>query len=146
MSLQGLSILSHLQKLAPFSSNESSIALYTCLASFSDDSDPWTSSKATEEARSLAEDSVVSENIPGVLHALLQERIKPLFARSKNPAVTQQGRKAIDPLPINATVHSDMDVEAKPWKYRDMYIVTVYQWVLKRLDVSPFDSSSLSLH
>lgn len=98
-----------------------------------------------EEAQSLAEGSVVRENISGVLHALLEERIKPLFARSKNPAVTQQGRKAIDPLPINATAHSDMDVEAKPWKYRDMYIVTVFQWVLKHLDVSSTNSSFLSL-
>lgn len=99
-----------------------------------------------QQARSLAENSVLPENISGVLHALLHERIKPLFARSKNPAVTQQGRKAIDPLPVNATAHSDIDVEAKPWKYRDMYIVTVFRWVLKHLDVSTTNSSLLSLH
>lgn len=145
MSLHGLLLLSHLQKLAPLSSHESRTAVYTCLASFSDDSDPWTSSQAGDLARSLAEEIIVPEKISEVLHALLQEKIRPLFAKVKNPAVTQQGRKAIDPLPIDTTAHSDMDVEAKPWKYRDMYIVTVFQWVLKHLDVSTMISSVLNL-
>jgi len=145
LSLHGLLLLSHLQKLAPLSSKDSKTAVYTCLASFGDDSDPWTSSEAGKLARSLAEDMVVPEKISEVLHALLQEKIRPLFAKVKNPAVTQQGRKAIDPLPIDTTAHSDRDVEAKPWKYRDMYIVTVFQWVLKHLNVSTTISSVLNL-
>lgn len=136
MSSKGLSLLSRLQECVPLSLNESVVTLYTCLASFTNDSDLWTCSIARVKAQSLAEDSVKPEKIPNLLHALLQERVKPLFARSKNPAITQQGRKAIEPLPIDTTAHSDIDIESKPWKYRDMYIVTVFLWVLKHLDVS----------
>jgi len=69
---------------------------------------------------------------------LLRERIKPLFAKSKNPAVTPAGRKAITPLPVPIE-HGVDEVEIKPWKYGDCYIVTVFEWVLQQLDVcSPF--------
>lgn len=145
MSLHGLSLLSHLQEIIPLSSQVSRTAVYTCLTSFSEDSDPWVSSEAEDLARSLAEDIVVPEKISEVIYALLQEKIRPLFAKVKNPAVTQQGRKAIDPLRIDTTAHSDMDVETKPWKYRDMYIVTVFQWVLKHLDVGTMIPSLLNL-
>lgn len=142
-SLKGLQLLSHLQELLPVSPPESTIMLYTCLASFSDSDDAWTSQTAEQQAQDLAETSITPDQIPGLIHALLEERVKPLFARSRNPAITQQGRKAINPLPIPTSASIDVDVEAKPWKYGDMYIVTVFQWVLHHLDVS---STYLSSH
>ena len=75
------------------------------------------------------------DHLPDLLHHLLQERVKPIFAKSKNPAITPQGRKAIDPLPTNDTMHSDLDIESKPWKYRVVYIVTVFRWILMHLNV-----------
>lgn len=135
MSQSGILLLSRLQNLKPLSNDESIVTILTCLASFTDLSDPWTYPKARDHACSLSEDYAAAGNLSSVVTGLLQERIKPLFARTKNSAITQQGRKAIDPLSSATTAHSDLDGEAKPWKYRDVYIVTVFQWVLKHLDV-----------
>lgn len=135
LNFQGLLLLSRLPKDVPLDSDDSTVPVFSCLASFSDESDPWTSPKTQELACSLAKEYAVPDHLPALLHGLLQERIKPLFAKSKNPAITQQGRKAIDPLPSNGTAHGDLDTESKPWKYRDVYIVTVFRWILKHLDV-----------
>jgi len=75
---------------------------------------------------------------------LLRERIKPLFAKSKNSAITPAGRKAITPLPVPIQHGVDEEV-LKPWKYGDCYIVTVLEWVLQQLDVCSPLSLSLPL-
>lgn len=136
MSLSGIQLLSRLQSLEPLSKDNSVVTILTCLASFTDLIDPWTCPKARDHAYSLSEGYAASGNLSSILTGLLQQRIKPVFARKKNPAITQQSRKAIDPLPSAATAHNDIDADAKPWKYRDSYCVTVLQWVLKHLDES----------
>ena len=135
MSLAGILLLARLQKTEPLSEDEHVLTILTCLASYTDPIDPWTCPQARDHACSLSEDYAASENLPTVLTGLLLERIKPLFAGTSNPAITHQGRKAIHPLPSAATAHGDLDGEAKPWKYRDAYSVTVFQWALKYLDV-----------
>ncbi len=135
MSLSGILLLSRLEKVQPLSEDESVVTIFTCLASFTDSSDPWTCPEAREHAYSLSEHYAASAALSTILTGLLQARVKPLFARTKNPAITQEGRKAIDPLLSAATAHSDLDGETKPWKYRDAYIVTVFQWILNHLDV-----------
>ena len=135
MSLSGILLLAHLQKIEPLSQDEHVINILTCLASFTDLNDPWTCSKARDHAYSLSEIYAASGNLSTILAGLLQERIKPLFVKTTNPAITQQARKAIDPLPIAVAAHSEVDCEAKPWKYRNAYIVTVFQWLLEHLDV-----------
>ena len=135
MSLSGILLLSRLQNIEPLSEDESVVTILTCVTSFTDLNDPWTYPKARDHACSLSEDYAASGNLSTTLTGLLQERVKPLFAKTKNPAITQQGRKAVEPLPSAATAHSDLDGEAKPWKYRDTYIVTLFQWILNHLDV-----------
>ena len=135
MSLSGVSLLSQLQEAKPLSADESVVTILTCLASYTDLNDAWTYPKTRDYACALSGIYAASESLSTILTGLLQERVKPLFAKTKNPAITQQGRKAIDPLPISTTAHSDLDDESKPWKYRDVHIVTVFQWVLSRLDV-----------
>ena len=127
--------MSHLQKLTPLSKDESNVKVLTCLAAFTDENDPWTCPGAQKKASVLIKDYLNSSNQPILFSRLLQERVRPLFARSKNPAITPQGRKAINPLPSTAIANSDLDDAVKPWKYRDVYIVTVFQWVLDHLDV-----------
>ena len=134
-SLSGILLLAHLQKIKPPSKKEHVVTFLTCLASFTDLNDPWTCSEARDHAYFLLEDYAASNNLSTAIAGLLEERIKPLFAKTRSPAITQQGRKAVDPLPSPATAHSDLDGKAKPWKYRDAYGVTVFQWVLKHLDV-----------
>lgn len=141
MGVKGLGLLSHLQKEFPLSKEEPTIDLFACLASYSNTSDSWTSLEARNSAQYLLEDYVSSECLPATLTDLLTERVKPLFAKSKNPAITPQGRKAIDPRPNNDNAHSDLDAEAKPWKYQDVYIVTVFQWILGQLYVGSNDKA-----
>ena len=135
MSLSGILLLARLQNVELSSESEPMVTILTCLASFTDLNDPWTCSEASHHAYILLKGFEASDNLSNTLTSLLQERIKPLFAKTKNPAITQQGRRAIDPISGSATIHSDLDGETKPWKYHDAYSVTVFQWVLKRLDV-----------
>lgn len=135
MGLKGLVLLSHLRRLVPPLQDGPDAAVLTCLAAFSDESDPWNSSSAQQQASNLIDDYTRSGDLSAMLTSILQERIKPLFSRTGNPAITPQGRKAINPRPSNITMHSDIDAEVKPWKFRDIYIVTVFRWVLQFLDV-----------
>ena len=135
MSLSGILLLARLQNVELLSESEHTVTVLTCLASFTDLNDPWTCSEACHHAHILLRGFEASENLSNTFTSLLQKRIKPLFAKTKNPAITQQGRRAIDPISGSGTVHSDLDRETKPWKYHDAYSVTVFQWVLKHLDV-----------
>ena len=136
ISHKGLIVLFKLQKLAPLSPGEPDIAVSTCLAAFSDGNDAWNSPRTQKQASLLAKDYVESGHLPALLASILQNRIKPLFSQSKNPAITQQGRRAIHPIPSNETSHGDLDASSKPWKHRDVYMVTVFQWVLSHLSVT----------
>ena len=135
MSLSGILLLARLQDIEPSLENEQFVTILTCLASFTNLDDPWTCSKASDHACSLLRGYTASESISAVFTSLLHKRIKPLFSRPQNPAVIQQGRGATDPISGCATIHSDLDKNAKPWKYRDAYGVTVFQWVVKHIDV-----------
>ena len=135
MGLSGILLLARLQHIEPLSSDEHVVTILTSLASFTDLNDPWTCSKARDHAYSLSEAYADSENLPSLITGILQERIKPLFATTNNPAITPQGRSAINPFSSAAVAHSDLAGEAKPWKYDDACSVTVFQWVLKHLDV-----------
>ena len=138
MSLKGLLLLSHLQRLVPPPQDElddPNAAVLTCLAAFSDKNDPWNSPSAQEQASNLIKHYIRSSHLSSMLTSILQKRIKTLFSRMGNPAITPQGRKAINPRPSNITMHSDIDAEIKPWKFRDVYIITVFRWVLQCLDV-----------
>lgn len=141
ISLSGIQLLARLQRMKPLSEDEHVVTILTCLASFTNLDDLWTCSEAREHAHVLSEEYAACKGKSTLLTGILQERIKPLFAKQKNPAVTQQGRKAIGPLSSAATACSDLDDEANPWKYRDPYIVTVFQWVLEHLDESSLHSN-----
>ena len=135
MGLKGLVLLSHSRRLVPPLQDNPDAAVLTSLAAFSDEKDPWNSSSAQQQASDLIKDYTRSGDLSAILTSILQERIKPLFSRTENPAITPQGRKAINPRPSNIATHSDIDAEVKSWKFRDVYIVTVFRWVLQFLDV-----------
>ena len=134
----GLHLLSHLQNIARQSLNTTA-DLISCFASFSDKRDPWISAEAFDEA-SLLLNKYTTDDLrnPKVFQKtiadMLQTIIKPLFAKSKNPSITQQGRKAINPLPTMSEPIG-FEVEGKPWKFRAPYVVTVFGWVLDHMDV-----------
>ena len=132
MSVSGILLLARLQHIEPLSDDEHVVNVLTCLASFTDLTDPWTCSKARDHAYLLSEAYAYSENLQTSITGLLQERIKPLFARTKYPAITQQ---SFNPLASAAVAHNELAGDAKPWKYGNAYSVTVFLWVLKHSDV-----------
>lgn len=135
----GLRILSHLQDLH-IPSLDSSAALVACLASFTDLEDPWTN----EDSFNLAQ-SILSKQMGSVkgqpklfdhlITELLLDHVKPLFIKSKSPVLTDQGRKAIAPLP-GTDLPSDFESGSKPWKFQSPHIITVFRWSLELLDAA----------
>ena len=108
------------------------------LATFSEPQDPWTTEESHSESKEMLRESTFEPldetERNSLLARLLREKVKPSFAKSKNADVTKAGRKAIAPLPLPME-HSIDERELKAWKYRDVHIVTVFDWVLKQLDV-----------
>ena len=138
----GLRLLSHLHDLVFTLREQPTLDLVMCLASFADERDPWTTPEAYSYAQDLLQKLMEPHGIEGsleqtqdLLAALLEKRVKPLFTKTKNPVITQQGRKAHHPLPVS-TDFSEMEVETKPWKFRVAYITTVFGWILGELNVS----------
>ncbi len=139
MYLSGLKLLRHLQRPRAVPWPETAVEALLCLSSFTDPLDPWTSQETFEEANLLLGQylNVIRGNpkkLNDLLTRLLQEKIKPLFAKSKSKNITAQGRKAIRPPP-GPFVPSDLEATNKPWKYHDVYVVTAFKWVLEQLDV-----------
>ncbi|KAL9104139.1 MAG: hypothetical protein Q9163_000886 [Psora crenata] len=140
LSYRGLLCLSHLQSLVPLRKDGEDLAvIWTCIAAFSDPSDPWTSQEAFEEASGLIDRlrwslSQGVADFADLLALLLRDRIKPAFAKQKNRKITQQARKAIDPLPTTSAAIDD-EPDSKPWKYRQVYLVTVLGWILRSLSL-----------
>lgn len=138
-----------MQSVAPSATEELETDLVLALASFTYAFDPWTTPASYSLANALLAIYVPplradASRFAALLDGLLRERVKPLFAKAKNPVITPAGRKAITPLPV-AMEWSGDEVEMKPWKYGDCYVVTVFEWVLKQLDVcSPTPISFLS--
>ena len=109
------------------------------LSSFTDLEDPWTTQRSFTQAESCLKSLTarLRNSLPifaSTMISILQQRIRPLFAKSKNPHVTTQGRKAIDPLPARFESMAD-EREAKPWRYVEVPIATVLHWTVSQLDV-----------
>ena len=139
MYLTGLRLLSHLPGFVAFRDHEITLEILLCLAAFTDQRDPWTSQEASEVSNRLLDQYLKAiepepKKLNGLLSRLLKENIKPLFVKSKSKEITEQGRKAVSPLP-GPFVPSDLEATNKPWKFHDVYVVTVFRWVLVHLDV-----------
>ncbi|KAL8633794.1 hypothetical protein Q9189_000530 [Teloschistes chrysophthalmus] len=161
---QGLQLLERMQTLGLLytnkeEGNEPSASLVACLASFTDPQDPWTDG---EETRELADDILSSYLSPlleeeeeqagkksqvleKLLIELLRSHIKPLFAKSTPPILTDAGRKkTLSTFPDNSNgstqTTSNMDTTTKPWKYTSPHIVTVFQWILSHMTTSMISS------
>ncbi len=132
-------ILVRLNSVSPTLGHANSQALIVSLAAFTDERDPWVTVEAFQMATHLLDEYVEdmtqrSGNCGSIIRAILKDNVRPLFVRSKNPAITSQGRKSIRPARVGYD-SSTLDRETKPWKFRHVYIVSVFRWVLQRLDV-----------
>ncbi|KAJ6099256.1 hypothetical protein N7467_000791 [Penicillium canescens] len=73
---------------------------------------------------------------------ILKERIRPLFAKTPNPAITAAGRKNFHPQSVPR--FDGMDESAKPWKTTDVYVATAMEWMIERY--TPGDKKYLEEH
>lgn len=135
----GLRLLLHLRRIEDSYGHELPAGVMICLASFTHADDPWTSQISLAEASSLLGVYVkMLKAEPGqfqtLLTNLLREHVKPAFVKSKTSAITPAGRKAMIALPPRHEASID-ETKSKPWKYGQVYIITVFEWILGQLDV-----------
>ncbi|KAJ5159644.1 uncharacterized protein N7482_006648 [Penicillium canariense] len=89
-------------------------------ACFTSEKDPWTTSDSHAEA-SMHLDVTLQYGQWVIIEQLLKEKIRPLFTKAKNPAITSEGRKNFHPVPLSRFDGSTLDDEMKPWKNSDIY-------------------------
>lgn len=137
----GVSVLSNLNTICPIEEASDVVDIVTILASFTSEKDPWTTEQSHRQALEVL-DTYVSRgrsddasSLWSILEDVLKLRVKPLFAKTKNPAITSTGRKNLHPTPAPRFDYSLLDPETKPWKYRDVYSTTVFAWVLSNYQV-----------
>ncbi|RDW69699.1 hypothetical protein BP6252_08719 [Coleophoma cylindrospora] len=102
------------------------------LIAFTDKRDVWTSQKSLSNAQAIL--SRCSEQIKSkefLVDFLLKETIRPLFSKSKPAAITSTGRKAMPTsAPPRRFETADMDPANKPWKFKDLWAITVFNWIV----------------
>ena len=138
-SAAAIRVLDLLNSVLPVSRHTNPQALIVSLAAFTDERAPWVAAEACHTATGLLQAYLNDTrqgkgDLPSIVGAILKHNVRPLFAKSKNPAITSQGRKNIRTVQAgyDSTV---VDPETKSWKYRHPYIVSVFRWVLQHLDV-----------
>ncbi|MCJ1463434.1 hypothetical protein MMC07_002041 [Pseudocyphellaria aurata] len=166
MNVVGLSVLSHLERIDPSSfgiqeekdlveeedEERQTLALISCLASFTDPREEWSSQEASQLAHSLLNSLLPRFNAVeqkrgsrSFITLLLELRVKPLFARTtqQNSAITSQGRKAIDgSAPSNYHLMSGDPEgrEAKPWRFHHVYVLTMFRFILESIQTTSIEA------
>ncbi|CAG8216980.1 unnamed protein product [Penicillium olsonii] len=112
------------------------------------ESTPWTTSYSHGAASKLLDIWTQSSRKYGTfwpaIDLILRERIRPLFAKQKNPAITSAGRKNFHPQALPRFGSNGLDESAKPWKTTDIYVASVLSWVLSQY--KPEDKSDFEAH
>ena len=140
MTAAGLRLVSHLNVLSPHIDYCSSLDFIVCLASYSDAKEPWVWPGSEGVAIKLLRSGRTQASTRPVTQALLEDRIRPVFARSKTPAVTAQGRKSINPV-LGRVDPIELETADKQWRYQGIHMIAVFRWVLQQLNVWSTDPS-----
>ncbi|EAW14518.1 Tti2 family protein [Aspergillus clavatus NRRL 1] len=143
-------VLEQLDSFVPIEKAPNVVDVIVALASHASDQDPWTTQQSYAASRTVLEGFVArvraeSDNsFWSLIERLLTERIKPLFAKTKNPAITEAGRKNFHPVPLPRFDASIIDPETKPWKIQSVYATTLLSWVIAQYQSK--DRSHLEAH
>ncbi|KAJ5121518.1 uncharacterized protein N7515_009479 [Penicillium bovifimosum] len=117
-------------------------------ACFANEKDPWVTSNSHDVANELMLVSVsaahTSKMIWSAIEFILKERIRPLFAKTKNPAITSAGRKNFHPQVLPRFGANDLDQSAKPWKTTDVWVASVLSWIISQYQ--PTDKIQFEAH
>ncbi|KAJ5952765.1 uncharacterized protein N7479_011178 [Penicillium vulpinum] len=117
-------------------------------ACFTNKKNPWATSESYNAASMLMsvwiQDTRRSNTFWPAIDFILRERIRPLFAKTKNPAITSAGRKNFHPQTLPRFGANDLDASAKPWKTTDVYVASVLSWILSQYQ--PEDKTQFEAH
>ncbi|KAJ5894689.1 hypothetical protein N7495_006380 [Penicillium taxi] len=98
--------------------------------------DPWTAGPQAADITQLSDQYLTQvmrqKDVMGSIEKILREIIKPLFTKTRNPALTSEGRKNLYPLPLPHFDGSTFDDSAKPWKNTNIYATTVLSWIISQ--------------
>lgn len=137
-----VSVISSLVGQLPIEKTANKGGIVLALASFTSDQDPWSTPELVEKTKTLLQDFAESsrtDSAPSfwsIIEQILKDTIKPLFAKTKNPAITATGRKNYNPLPLPRFDSSILDPASKPWKGQEVYATTVFAWLVCQYRVS----------
>lgn len=138
LSQRGLEAISILLSSEILSSAKPDQDVLLSLVAFTDSRDAWTTSASHQKAQELLERfSKEVDNSDFLVEFILKHFIRPLFSRSKPAAITATGRKAMaTSAPQKGFDPADLDPANKPWKFKDVYAITVFQWAVNHSQVS----------
>ncbi|PWY87066.1 ATP :tRNA-specific tRNA nucleotidyltransferase [Aspergillus sclerotioniger CBS 115572] len=145
-----ISLISALDSLLPVYKAADVPDIILALASFTSEADPWTTEESRATSTELLERfnkatrSTPDASFWSILEVILKERIRPLFTKTRNPAITAAGRKDFHPIPLPRFDMSVLDPESKPWRAHDIYSVTVLSWIV--VQYQPTDIKRLESH
>ncbi|GKZ19430.1 hypothetical protein AbraIFM66951_011040 [Aspergillus brasiliensis] len=131
-----ISVIAALDSLFPVHKAADVEDIILALASFTSEADPWTTDDSRTASTAILEKfrtttpSTPDASFWPVLENILKDRIRPLFTRTRNPAITAAGRKDMHPIPLPRFDTSILDPESKPWRSSDVYAVTVFSWII----------------
>lgn len=89
--------------------------------------------EAIEEVKNQARHGELTTDL---VNHFLRLTIRPLFAKTKHPAVTAQGRKVTTIVLPKKFDSEESDEIAKPWKGRESSALDLLQWIAQHLDES----------
>ncbi|OQE45089.1 hypothetical protein PENCOP_c002G07926 [Penicillium coprophilum] len=117
-------------------------------ACFANEQNPWATSESYNAASMLmsvwVQDTRRANKFWPAIDFILRDRIRPLFAKTKNPAITSAGRKNFHPQTLPRFGASDSDVSVKPWKTTDVYVASVLSWILSQYQLE--DKAEFEAH
>lgn len=107
------------------------------LIAFTDKGDPWTVQNSISRVQAILFQCKEQLESKGFLvDFLLRDTIRPLFLKSKPAAITATGRKAMPTsAPPRRFEAADMDPANKPWKFKNVWAITVFSWVVEQAEV-----------
>ncbi|KAJ5568157.1 hypothetical protein N7450_010643 [Penicillium hetheringtonii] len=120
-----------------------SLDLIVAMASFTSEKDPWTTKASNDYAEAYL--NIKCQNdLWLIIERLLKEKIRPLFTKTKNPAITSEGRKNLHPMPRTPFEGGALDDSTKPWKNTHIYAPAVLSWII--CQYKPVDKANLEAH
>ncbi|KAJ5760546.1 hypothetical protein N7520_007702 [Penicillium odoratum] len=112
------------------------------MATFVSSNNPWSTSLNKDRADIfLGGDFADFWNI---IYKTLQDKIRPLFTKQRNPNITNEGRRDFHPVPLHRFDGSTLDDAAKPWKNTDIYATSALSWIVSLY--KPTDKIHLEHH